>query len=276
MRLEQRQELTLEQAIEQIADLDQQVVGLNHLVLNKKFKIGGIVSKLSVPYGSMSEALLAIKSETGVHENQLRMWRKIYLHYAGNENEFNRAINSMGKAAEYKILELINVDTDPEILGSKELATRTVRRIERIASDLETINSLIEKEIMTREDVIPLMQRLSLSIDEFKYNLDELENPKPHTPRSREYMNLVKSLPCCVTGSPGPNDPHHVEQGGVAMKGSDFSCIPLRHDIHELTEKHGHSWLEETYNVRIGNLIAETMHQIFFKTKLNIPSAFYA
>jgi len=43
--------------------------------------------------------------------------------------------------------------------------------------------------------------------------------------RSEEYLEYIRGLPCCVCGE--PTEPHHLLTGGVALKGSDFGCVPL-------------------------------------------------
>jgi len=71
--------------------------------------------------------------------------------------------------------------------------------------------------------------------------------PKEKTHRSKPYMKFVDSLPCCVYSyhdtfraipidneqCSGKGTHHHTETGGVGMKGSDLSCIPLCYGHHK-------------------------------------------
>jgi len=64
---------------------------------------------------------------------------------------------------------------------------------------------------------------------------------KKQVARSEEYLEFVRMLPCCICKE-WPSEPHHTESGGVGMKGSDYSAIPLCrphhrecHDIGKLT-----------------------------------------
>lgn len=48
--------------------------------------------------------------------------------------------------------------------------------------------------------------------------------------RNKNYLDFVRSLPCCKCGRPGPSDPHHVRSSahaGIGIKPSDTRSIPL-------------------------------------------------
>lgn len=44
--------------------------------------------------------------------------------------------------------------------------------------------------------------------------------------RSVAYRKFVASHPCCICGNPNVQAAH-TERGGMGMKGSDSSCVPL-------------------------------------------------
>lgn len=50
--------------------------------------------------------------------------------------------------------------------------------------------------------------------------------------RNEAYLRYIRSLPCCVTRKPGPNEAHHIQAGGAGMKCSDYLTIPLSSEIH--------------------------------------------
>lgn len=91
--------------------------------------------------------------------------------------------------------------------------------------------------------------------------------PKTRVPRSPEYLNFIRSLPCALTGQPalsapsGRNEAHHVEQGGMGMQGSDYATIPVCRDAHEFIERYGHYRAEEQYGCSIAGIIAQCLHQ---------------
>jgi hypothetical protein len=91
------------------------------------------------------------------------------------------------------------------------------------------------------------------------------------TPRSEEYKKFVRSLPCSSCGSPGPSEPHHVEQGGVGIKGSDYSCIPLCNSCHRFLEDRGHRRAEIQSHFSVSMAVAETLHQFITGVGLRFP-----
>ena len=49
------------------------------------------------------------------------------------------------------------------------------------------------------------------------------------------YMGQVKQLPCCICGSPGPNEAHHCISGRYsARKASDWHTVPLCAFCHRI------------------------------------------
>ncbi len=50
------------------------------------------------------------------------------------------------------------------------------------------------------------------------------------TPREREYVGRVKSLPCSVCDAPGPSDAHHIVQG------QQYTTVALCKDCHQNAE----------------------------------------
>lgn len=62
---------------------------------------------------------------------------------------------------------------------------------------------------------------------------------------SPAHLRLIRQLPCCVTGRPGPNDPHHIKSGGAkdergtSLKATDKWAVPLSREAHEAVERVG-------------------------------------
>jgi hypothetical protein len=52
-------------------------------------------------------------------------------------------------------------------------------------------------------------------------------NNKNITTKEREYLLIIKLLPCGVCGQDGPSDAHHIVQG------HQYTCIPLCKDCHQ-------------------------------------------
>lgn len=270
MRLELQQtvNLSLDQAIEQIEALDREDATLKVQQLIRKFRIGDIVTKLEVPHGERENALQVISIKTGVHINQMREWARIYIHFGGSESKFETYLASQDKPTEYSLRDLISADTDPAVLGEQRFAKRVTNRIERLAADLEDYTTLVHKGAIDPDEADGLMFKLRDSMVEYK----NLNDYKPTVPKSKDYLQEVRELPCCITGQPGPSDPHHTEVGGFRMKGTDYSCIPLSREIHRQVEDYGHEWLEKEFNVRVGNLVSRTLVMILTGHNLQLPT----
>ena len=266
--LQQTTKLSLEQAVERIGELDRQDVSLKVQQLIRKFRIGEIVSRLEVPHGQKEEALNEISIRTGVHINQMREWARIYSHFGGDEDKLVTYLNTQEKPTEYSLRDLISVDTDPAVLGKERFAKRMTNRIQRLAEDMDEYNQLVEQQVVDRDEAEGLMLTLRDSMLDYK----RLQDIKPETPKSKEYLQQVRELPCIITGQPGPSDPHHVETGGFRMKGTDYSCIPLSREIHRQVEDNGHIWLEETFGVRVGDLVAKTLVKVLTGHDLKLPN----
>ena len=72
---------------------------------------------------------------------------------------------------------------------------------------------------------------------------------------SKKYKDYVRSLPCCVSGYIGEEvAPHHVIGNswltgkGMAKKGSDLMCIPIRQTLHNDLHNMGWRTFENLHN----------------------------
>ncbi|MBI5643316.1 MAG: DUF968 domain-containing protein [Deltaproteobacteria bacterium] len=77
---------------------------------------------------------------------------------------------------------------------------------------------------------------------------------KPKTYRSDKFLRFVRTLPCCVCGSP-ETVAHHTERGmyggGIGIKGSDLSGVPLCGYHHQALHTIGVNTFLEKYSVSI-------------------------
>ena len=72
---------------------------------------------------------------------------------------------------------------------------------------------------------------------------------------SKKYKDYVRSLPCCISGYSGEEvAPHHVIGNswltgkGMAKKGSDLTCIPIRQSLHNDLHNMGWKTFENLHN----------------------------
>jgi len=75
--------------------------------------------------------------------------------------------------------------------------------------------------------------------------------------RSDKYLDYIRSLPCCLCGK--TSVPHHTHSGGVGMKGSDFSCIPLCGEHHTELHTIGRATFEERNDIILGCIVAVSL-----------------
>ncbi len=74
--------------------------------------------------------------------------------------------------------------------------------------------------------------------------------PDTKVGRSEDYLDYIRSLPCCLC-SFHPVDSHHTDTGGTGMKGSDFSCIPLCRKCHDELGSGGKESFQTLHGIRL-------------------------
>ena len=80
--------------------------------------------------------------------------------------------------------------------------------------------------------------------------------PRKGPARDDEYKNWIRTLACCACGHPAPSEAAHTGcDGGMSMKASDYSCVPLCADCHTRGPLAYH---------RIGKRAFERVHGIWF------------
>lgn len=61
---------------------------------------------------------------------------------------------------------------------------------------------------------------------------------------SEAHLRLIRQLPCCVCGKPGPSDPHHLKanlshERGVGRRATDKWAVPMCRMHHDEVEAAG-------------------------------------
>ena len=62
--------------------------------------------------------------------------------------------------------------------------------------------------------------------------------PKNKTDKDPKYLAWIRKQPCVITGKT-PCEAHHTDTGGMGMKGSDYSALPLYHTEHKRCHQMG-------------------------------------
>lgn len=66
------------------------------------------------------------------------------------------------------------------------------------------------------------------------------------------HAEFIRSLPCTICWSPGPNDPHHVETRGAG--GGESDLIPLCRNHHNEFHRQGKAFFQTKYKIDLGKI----------------------
>lgn len=86
--------------------------------------------------------------------------------------------------------------------------------------------------------------------------------------KSRNHMQRVKELPCCLCGASAPSDAHHILEGRIkGRKAHDFCTIPLCKDCHKGARNgiHGEQIMLKIMKQNELNLLGETLERLYGK-----------
>lgn len=92
-----------------------------------------------------------------------------------------------------------------------------------------------------------------------------LSKPKRH--KDEIYKKYIKQQPCCITGMIRINentgktesDPHHTISKGAG--GSDLSCVPLLHELHQECHAIGQETFQNKYNIDFKDIQIKYLQQ---------------
>lgn len=63
--------------------------------------------------------------------------------------------------------------------------------------------------------------------------------PKSKTFRSKKYLEFIRSQPCILCGCEEDIQAHHTASAGIALRGSDYSAIPVCPKCHHRFDQAG-------------------------------------
>ena len=73
--------------------------------------------------------------------------------------------------------------------------------------------------------------------------------------RDRKYLSWIRTLPSAVSGQLGCEAAHTGSDGGMGMKSSDHSCIPLTHEEHREYHQIGKVAFEQKNGIVCANVV---------------------
>lgn len=89
-------------------------------------------------------------------------------------------------------------------------------------------------------------------------------NWKQTTYRDERYLAFIRSLPCCICRIK-PCDPHHSETGGLGIKASDLTAIPLCRICHSICHAIGRETFQKKRRVDFLNIRIDCLEKYIEK-----------
>ena len=82
-------------------------------------------------------------------------------------------------------------------------------------------------------------------------------------PRDEDYKSWIREMPCCACGTEGRSEAAHTgSDGGMSMKASDYSCVPLCSDCHTQAPGAYHRVGKRAFEIRHGICCARIVAQL--------------
>ena len=149
------------------------------------------------------------------------------------EEEGRRITWSMLKNHVYKRSE---TDIEVEYERQKKNLKRATKKLEERASDFKAFAKAMRDE--EGEDLAGLtFQAIEDAQREDREEIDD---------KDKTYLSYIRTLPCSLCGREKV-DAHHIETGGMGMKGRDHFTIPLCRKCHTESHQKGKVWLDSAF-----------------------------
>lgn len=96
-----------------------------------------------------------------------------------------------------------------------------------------------------------------------KTPLSALSSVRRGPPRDEAYKDWIRTLPCVACGIHGRSEAAHTGiDGGMSMKASDYSCVPLCADCHRQAPGAYHRVGKRAFERASGVCFAETVARL--------------
>lgn len=194
-----------------------------------------------------------------IHENTLRYYVAAARKFGSNVQLFDKWLQK-GETPkrQYHVIEVTRAHEDPEVLGAEEFSRVIENQVMRAAEKTAKLSDpaqRYEAELLLTEAAEEARDR---GVSEDDQMVGVVREPPA------EFKEFVMMLNCMACGTPPPpdglNDPHHVEQGGVGTKGSDWTQIPLCRKCHTLAESVSYRDFEKQTGIHQGAAVARVLH----------------
>lgn len=145
----------------------------------------------------------------------------------------------------------------PEQYGGKaQVVDELMREVETLGIKLEKLKGFVdapELGIDKKREILGVLQKAEEVMSE-----SGQMSPSTTIGVSEDYLDYIRSLPCRICDF-NPVDPHHVETGGVGMKGSDFTAIPLCRKHHDELGSKGKETFQQLHGIMLAKEIVAVL-----------------
>lgn len=272
------EEIPLERAEAEAAELAEWIRRYDTASMMAKFCLGTIAYLANPDWRNQrkyGEGIIDnLASKHGINANVLREARRCAEFFGLDLEVYYEWLTEDGDVKTWtQVRRLIRAWSDPEVHGPEALADLLATRIESTGEDLQKLREQSHEGTIDEETYDGVRQKFVDDVESFAQEDEEdvFEEPKVETVRDDEYIAWCKTEECYATGSPPPNEPHHVAQGGGGMKGSDRAVIPLDPEVHRYLENNGHRAAEKKYNFSITQALFEANHKYAFGYMPSLP-----
>jgi len=131
--------------------------------------------------------------------------------------------------------------------GKAAVVDDLMREVESLAIKRERLRDFLnapELGIDKKREIMGVIQKAEEVMTETGMS------PEATIGQSDDYLDYIRSLPCRICDT-NPVDPHHTETGGVGMKGSDFTAIPLCRTHHDELHSGGVKTFQQLHGIMI-------------------------
>lgn len=236
-------ELDLDEAAAYVLPLEDWARFHGDVVHVVRFLYGCITLRVKREEGYGSDAVGRCAERFGIHPNTLRYYVAAAKRLQSNPRQWIRFLQSGGYEKTRKhIVAFTQMFSDEEIVPPEVAAEMVKERIEQAADDVHRMTDPVEQEsaaVMLTETA----GRVLSSATEQRRLYQTYDPPEA-------YKAFLSSCYCMGCGASPPDggrhDTHHVESGGVALKGNDWLQVPLCRYCHRLAHSGYAKFREQT------------------------------
>lgn len=282
---------SFEDALEHIKSLREDELGLLQKIGDRKrdralvrFWVGEAVYVLQSEAEYGDGVMDRITGQVGVSKSYLRESRQFYEAHDGSEQacrawmdqvEKEKGQVNWGYCRRWARKQLSGEDFEDDTQTVEDERRRLERRAERLEQDAREMEEQVMEanaEEEAKAEALGVAAQARQVAEDTRRKAETMELEGYERVEDEEYREWIRSQPCIVRDRTGDDvDPHHAIEGPQGSKASDYTCLPLCHDLHE--ELHGPNMsraaFEQKYDVDIWREIANHITRFFTGHPIN-------